>query len=70
MNDKVIHFAIIKSALKGIKNKFLWLVYEIPENDWGRKDPGEAWGAKEDMVHIVQALEVCPKGIRLAVHDG
>ena len=46
------------------------MVYEIPENDWGRNVPGEAWAAKEEMVHIIQALEVLPKGIRLAVHDG
>lgn len=70
MIDKVSHFAIIKSELEEVKNKFLWLVYENPEYDWGRKVPGDAWTAKEEMVHIVQALEVLPKGIRLALHGG
>jgi hypothetical protein len=69
MNDNVSHLAI-KSELEEVRKKSLCLVYEIPENDWGRKVPGEAWVAKEEMVHIVQALEVLPKAIRLAVHDG
>ena len=60
MNDKVSHFAIIKSELEEVEKKLPWLVNEIPENDWGRKVPGRAWAAKEEMVYIVQALEVLP----------
>jgi hypothetical protein len=70
MNDKFSHFAIIKSDREEVKKKFLWLVYETSENDWGRKVAGEAWAAKEVLVHIVQVLEVLPKGKRLAVQNG
>ena len=51
MNDKVSHLAIKKSELEEVRKKSLCLVYEIPENDWGRKVPGEAWAAKEEMAH-------------------
>jgi hypothetical protein len=56
MNGKVSHFAIIKSELEEVKKKFLWLVYEILKNDWGRKIPGEVRAAKEEMMHIIYWL--------------
>ncbi|MFC1878572.1 DinB family protein [Chloroflexota bacterium] len=60
-------FMKIKDELADVRQKFNWLLYQIPDGDWDLKLPGEAWTAKEEMMHIVQALEVLPKGINKAV---
>jgi hypothetical protein len=70
MKNKMSLFLNTEKELEEVKNNFLWLVYEISEKDWDRKIPDEAWTAKEEMFHIVQALEILPKGINLAVGDG
>jgi len=65
--EKGSQFATSLYELEEVKKDFLWLIYEISESDWDRKMPGQSWTAKEEMVHIVQALEVIPKGIRKAI---
>lgn len=62
-----VHFEIIKSELESVRQEFAWLVFEISDEDWESKLADGAWTPKEEMVHIVQALEFFPKGITRAV---
>lgn len=63
------HFEIIKNELEEVKQEFLWLINEIAINEWDRKIAGEGWSAKEELVHMAQALEVLPKGIQRAIGE-
>ena len=65
--DSASHFEIIRNELEEVRKNFKWLIYEISDNDWKKKIPGEVWTVKSEMVHIVQALEVIPFGITRAI---
>lgn len=60
----------VREELKKVQLRFLHLLDEISEKDWDRRFPGEGWTAKQEMVHIVQALNVIPNGIRRASRGG
>jgi hypothetical protein len=62
--------ASFMNELEGVKSDFIKLTNQIPAMDWSRKLPGGTWSAKQEMVHIVQALEVIPKGIDIALEGG
>ncbi len=68
-DNSASHFEKIKRELEEAKQDFLWLINEFSDNDWDRNLPGGPWTAKEEMVHIVQALEVIPKGIKRAIDE-
>ena len=60
-------FANIRPELEEVRQGFLRLLELIPDNALDRKFPGEGWTIKQELVHIVQALEILPKGIKRAV---
>ncbi len=62
-SNKIKH---IQNQLEGVKLKFLGLLEEIPDADWERKPSGEGWTVKQEMVHILQVLQVIPRGIKRA----
>ena len=57
----------INEKLVDVKKEFISLVKELSDHHWERKIKGETWTIKEEMVHIVQALQVLPKGIDRAI---
>lgn len=60
----------IREELSKVQLGFLHLIDEISEEDWNRRFPGKGWTIKQEMVHIVQVLNVIPKGIRRASNGG
>lgn len=56
----------LQNKLEEIKNKFLRLLENIPDKDLERKQVGETWTIKEELVHIVQVVEVIPSGMERA----
>lgn len=56
--------------LEEVRGKFLSLLGKISEDDWDRRFPNEGWTVKQEMVHIVQVLNVLPKGIKRASEGG
>ena len=60
----------INKELVDVKNEFVSLVNELSINNWERKITGEVWSIKEELVHVVQALQVLPKGINRAIIGG
>lgn len=67
MSDPSVQFMNIRSELEEVRKNFLRLSGLIPNEALDRKFPGEGWTIKQELVHIVQALEILPKGIRRAV---
>ena len=67
MSDPSVRFMNIRSELEEVRKNFLRLSGLIPNEALDRKFPGEGWTIKQELVHIVQALEILPKGIRRAV---
>jgi hypothetical protein len=59
-------FESVREKLERVQGKFIYLLDKISENDWNRRFPGEGWTIKQEMVHIVQVLNVLPKGIKRA----
>jgi hypothetical protein len=54
---------ILLEDLEKTQRSFLSLLEEIPFDDWDRQPENTIWTLKHEMVHIVQVLEVIPKGI-------
>lgn len=69
-SDSSSRFADIRSELEEVRRNFLWLLNAIAEDDLDRRFPGEIWTAKQEMVHVVQVLELLPKGINRATAGG
>jgi hypothetical protein len=57
---------ILQDELEQAKDDFLLLLANIPPDVWQQQPKGRAWTLKEELVHIVQVLEVIPKGIERA----
>ena len=70
MSDHTQKIKAAQDRLETVQSRFLRLLEEIPDPDWDRKIPGEGWTIKQQMVHIVQALEVLPAGIARASQGG
>jgi hypothetical protein len=71
-SEKSSKFAFFQSELESVKNEFLQLLAAIPEEEWGRRMPGEHWTAKQELAHIAQALQTIPGSILRATtgHGG
>jgi hypothetical protein len=67
MSSPSDRFANIQPELEEIQQSFLRLLELIPDDDLNRRFAGESWSIKQELVHIVQALELLPKGIERAV---
>jgi DinB superfamily len=65
-------FASIQAELENVKDEFHQLLASIPDEDWNRKIPGEHWTAKQELVHVAQALQTIPGSIQRATtgHGG
>ncbi len=60
-------FASIQPELEEVRQSFLRLLDLIPDDVLDHRFPGEGWTIKQELVHIIQALELLPKGIKRAV---
>jgi hypothetical protein len=60
-------FANIQPELEEVRQNFLRLLELIPDDALDRRFPGEGWTIKQELVHIVQAVAILPKGIKRAV---
>jgi hypothetical protein len=60
-------FLLIQSELEKVRSEFLDLLYQISENAWNRRFPGEGWTAKQEMCHMAQAVGILPGGIHRAL---
>jgi hypothetical protein len=60
----------MQDKLESVQVKFFHLLEEIPDVDWDKKSVGRGWTFKQEMVHIVQALQVLPVGIERASKGG
>lgn len=60
-------FTKIQPELEEVRKSFLRLLELIPDDALDRKFPGEGWTIRQELVHIVQALEILPKGIKRAI---
>jgi len=69
INTELDRLENINTELVDVRKEFTSLVQEISEGNWERKIQGEPWTIKEEMVHIVQALQVLPKGINRAITE-
>ncbi len=69
INPELARIEDINEELVNVKKEFILLVQELSGNNWERKIEGETWTIKEELVHVVQALQVLPKGINLAISD-
>ncbi|HLO28482.1 MAG TPA: DinB family protein [Anaerolineales bacterium] len=67
MSNPSNQFANILPELEEVRENFLRLVETIPEDVLDHKFPGEGWTIKQELVHIVQAVAILPKGIKRAV---
>ena len=63
-------FESARKKLERVRYKFHCLLDNISEKDWNCRFPGEGWKIKQEMVHIVQVLNVLPKGIKRASKGG
>jgi hypothetical protein len=64
------HFESAREELERVRIKYLYLLDNIPGDDWNRRFPGEGWTIKQEMVHIVQVLKVIPRGVQRASKGG
>jgi hypothetical protein len=69
-NAHSARFELARENLERVRVKFLSVLDRIPEDDWDRRIPGEGWTIKQEMVHIVQVLNVLPRGIKRASQGG
>jgi hypothetical protein len=60
-------YQIIKSELEKVRSEFLDLLYQIPEDAWNRRFPGEGWTVKQEMYHMTQVVDILPAGIYRAL---
>jgi len=67
INPELDRIENINAELVDVRKAFIALVKEHSDHHWESKLKGETWTVKEELVHIVQALQVLPKGIRRAV---
>src|SRR5574342_471903 len=67
MSNPSNQFANLQPELDEVRQNFLRLLELIPEEALNRKFPGEGWTIKQELVHIVQAVAILPKGIKQAV---
>ena len=67
MSSPSNRFANIKPELEEVQQSFLRLLALIPDDALDRRFPGEGWTIKQELVHIVQALAILPKGIKRAI---
>lgn len=63
-------FKRTKAKLEGVQARFLDLLESIPEHDMDRRFEGGIWTIKQELVHIIQAVEVLPAGIGRASRGG
>jgi hypothetical protein len=64
LSDKFVN---IQPELEEVRQNFLRLLELIPDDVFDRRFPGEGWTIKQELVHIVQAIAILPKGIKRAV---
>ena len=67
MSNPSSQFANIQLELDEVRQNFLGLLELIPDEALDCKFPGEGWTVKQELVHIVQAVVILPKGIKRAV---
>lgn len=67
MSSPSDRFTSIQPELEDVRQSFLRLLELIPDEALDRRFPGEGWTIKQELVHIVQALAILPKGIKQAV---
>ena len=67
MNSESDRIEKINQELVEVRKDFTLLVQETAGNNWDRKIAGEVWSIKEELAHIVQALQVLPRGIKRAI---
>ena len=67
MSNPSNRFANIQPELEEVRQDFLWLLGLIPDDALDRRFPVEVWTIKQELVHVVQALSILPKGIKRAV---
>jgi hypothetical protein len=60
----------LQDKLEEVQAKFLHLLEVIPEREMDKKWVGEGWTIKEELMHMVQVVEVIPKGIERASKGG
>ena len=63
-------FARMRLELEQAKWDFSRLLAAIPDDDLDRRLAGGAWTPRQELVHVVQALELLPRGIERAVGGG
>jgi len=56
--------------LESARQDFMHLLEAIPADDWEKVGTEQGWTLKQEMVHIVQVLEIIPKGIARARRGG
>ena len=69
INTELDRLENINKELVEVRKEFTLLVKEISEDNWEGKINGETWSIKEELVHIVQALQVLPKGVNQAIKE-
>ena len=69
INTELDRLENINKELVEVRKEFTLLVKEISEDNWEGKIKGETWSIKEELVHIVQALQVLPKGVNQAITE-
>lgn len=68
--EQSIHFESVREELETVRLRFLQLLNEIPEENWNIRPSGEDWTIKQEMAHIVQVVNILPKGIQNASEGG
>lgn len=67
---QAILFESIREELEILRLRFFQLLREIPDENWNIHPPGEDWTIKQEMFHIVQVVNLLPKGIKNASEGG
>lgn len=70
MTDQSRKIKFLQDKLDDVQVRFHHLLEEFPDVDWDKKSVGAGWTFKQEMVHIVQALQVLPAGIERASKGG
>ena len=66
-NSEIARIEKINHELAAVRKEFNVLVKEVSEEIWEERMTGDIWTIKEELVHIIQALQVLPKGIKQAI---
>lgn len=68
--EQAVRFETVREELEILRLRFFHLLRKIPDENWNTRLPGEDWTIKQEMVHIVQAVGLLPKGIQNANEGG